>query len=167
MTLTLFRAGAIITGQYRYLLWRTWNPDAAQVAFVMCNPSTADGSSDDPTIRRCMDFAQSWGFGSLAVGNLFAYRSPSPRDLLTVADPVGPDNDAHLVQIARQSACLIAAWGCAGRYRERDRAVMEKLSAHSPRMVCLGRNADGSPKHPLYIRKGTERQCFLSSLPML
>lgn len=160
MRVMLLQSGAVIGGTYRYLLWRTWNLDAPQVTFIMCNPSTADGLVDDPTIRRCISFAQDWAFGSLSVVNLFAYRSPSPHDLLTAADPIGPLNDAYLVEAAAQSACLIAAWGCHGCYRERDREVMGLLSPYADRLFCLGTNQDGTPKHPLYIRKGTERQCF-------
>src|SRR5690349_6309203 len=111
MLLPLIQKGAIIDGVYRYLLWRTWNPEHAPVTFIMGNPSTADGQSDDPTLRRCLGFAHSWGFGGLLVVNAFAYRSPSPQDLFRVADPVGPKCDEYLIEIAKQSACLVVAWG--------------------------------------------------------
>ena len=126
----------------------------------MLNPSTADALIDDPTIRRCIDFAQRWSFGSLTVVNLFAYRSPSPQDVMLANDPVGPECDGYLLQAAAQSTCLLAAWGKHGRYLGRDRAVRELLIAYSSRFSCLNLNQDGSPKHPLYIRKGTQRQCF-------
>ena len=66
--------------QYRYALWRKW-ADGPQVLFVMLNPSTADESVDDPTIRRCISFAKAWGFGSLSVGNLFAFNRMKVRVL--------------------------------------------------------------------------------------
>lgn len=65
---------------YRYALWRRWS-DAPPVLFVMLNPSTANESQDDPTIRRCISFAKQWGHGGIIVGNLFAFRSPYPTDL--------------------------------------------------------------------------------------
>ncbi len=160
MTSALMRAGATIIDTYRYTLWREWNPDGPRITFLMLNPSTADAFVDDPTLRRCVGFAQTWGFGMLSVVNLFAYRSPSPRELLTVADPVGPENNAYILQAAAQSTCLVAAWGSYGHYCGRDCAVMELLSAYTSRMFCLARNADNTPKHPLYIRNGTERQSF-------
>ncbi|TMF61888.1 MAG: DUF1643 domain-containing protein, partial [Chloroflexi bacterium] len=60
--------------RYRYRLWRRWDGARPVVAFVMLNPSTADARRDDPTIRRCIGFAKSWGFGGVEVVNLFAYR---------------------------------------------------------------------------------------------
>jgi hypothetical protein len=162
MPLTFLESGATIDGSYRYHLWRTWNPDTQRITFIMCNPSTADGFTDDPTIRRCIDIAQAWAFGSLSVVNLFAYRSPSPQALFAVTDPVGPANETYLAQAAAQSACIIAAWGNAGQYRGRDREVMGLLSEYASRLFCLGLNQSGSPKHPLYIKKGTE--CYAFSL---
>ena len=62
------------TGQYRYWLWRLWDADLPHVCFCMLNPSKADAVTDDPTLRRCINFAKSWGYGSLSVVNLFAYQ---------------------------------------------------------------------------------------------
>jgi len=71
----MLNQGAVIdpTGDYRYSLWRVWHPKASRVAFIMLNPSQADATVDDPTIRRCIGFAQRWGYGSLEAVNLFAY----------------------------------------------------------------------------------------------
>src|SRR3546814_16904510 len=65
-------------------LWRIWDDTKPQCMFIMLNPSTADADLDDPTIRRCIGFAKSWGYGGLQVCNLFAYRSTEPRELLKV-----------------------------------------------------------------------------------
>jgi len=83
--------GAVVdkTELYRYSLWREWNIDAPKLVFIMLNPSKADAYIDDPTLRRCIGFAKSWGFGSLTVINLFAYRSTKPSELRQVNDPVG------------------------------------------------------------------------------
>ena len=67
------------TGAYRYRLWREWDVSKPSVTFVMLNPSTAGAKDDDPTIRRCLSFARSWGFGRLEVVNLCAYRATSPK----------------------------------------------------------------------------------------
>ncbi|MFG0274726.1 MAG: DUF1643 domain-containing protein, partial [Phycisphaerales bacterium] len=78
--------------RYRYSLRRRWGA-GAPCCFVMLNPSAADESYDDPTIRRCLGFARSWGYPALEVVNLFAWRTHEPRRLLETADPVGPGND--------------------------------------------------------------------------
>ncbi|WP_127580893.1 DUF1643 domain-containing protein [Paenibacillus koleovorans] len=138
------------TGAYRYSLWRIWNPDLPKVLFVMLNPSTADASIDDPTIRRCIGFAKAWGFGSLEVVNLFAYRATDPEELKKCSDPIGPNNDYHIRRAAHRADKIIAAWGTKGSLLGRDRLVMEIF--HSFPMFCLDVSKAGHPKHPLYIK---------------
>jgi hypothetical protein len=76
-------------GLYRYLLWRTWNPKANTMVWLMLNPSTADAMNDDPTIRRCIGFAQREGCGSIQVLNLYALRATKPKHLFDHPDPEG------------------------------------------------------------------------------
>lgn len=139
---------------YRYSLWREWNEDGQRLAFIMLNPSTANADTNDPTIRRCICFAQRWGFGSLEVVNLFAYRTSSPHDLRTAVDPIGIENDRHLVAAVNQADCIVLAWGNWGSLHGRDRAVCQLLS-HYPNMYCLGTNHSGQPRHPLYLKQDT------------
>jgi hypothetical protein len=131
---------------YRYALWRQW-ADGPGVLFVMLNPSTADAMHDDPTIRRCIGFAKSWGFGSLAAGNLFALRTPSPRVLAAAQSPVGADNDRWLRRLQRGAALVLAAWGNHGRMLDRAVAVQRMLT--DP--CTLGLTRAGEPRHPLYV----------------
>ena len=77
----------------------------------MLNPSTADETADDPTIRKCIALAKSWGFGSLAVGNLFAFRTPSPVVLKQAQSPVGDLNDEWLNTLQQTAALIVTAWG--------------------------------------------------------
>lgn len=86
-------------GKYRYSLSRIWDENKANVLFIMLNPSTADGDVDDPTIRRCIGFAKSWGYGGIYVGNLFAYRATDPKELLKVENPIGFENIHHLMDM--------------------------------------------------------------------
>lgn len=134
---------------YRYTLSRMWDATRPQVAFVMLNPSTADAHQDDPTIRRCVGFAKQWGFGRLAVVNLFAYRATRPADLLIADDPVGEDNDAHLLNACRASETIVCAWGNHGAHRGRDAAVCALLEDFP--LMCLGLTQRGQPRHPLYV----------------
>lgn len=137
---------------YRYTLWREWNSHLATVAFVMLNPSTADADNDDPTIRRCTNLARSWGYGSLEVVNLFAYRTSEPRQLRQALDPIGPDNDRYLLDAADRAQMLIIAWGIHGTILARDQAVLALL-ARRCNISYLRLTESGQPRHPLYLRR--------------
>ena len=143
--------GAVISpdGRYRYRLWRDW-ANTGRVTFVMLNPSTADGTEDDPTIRKCIGFAQRLGCGGFDVVNLFGLRSRNPRALQLAADPVGPGNDDHLRQAGgRSSQPIIVAWGAYGAYYpQRIAAVMGLLSRA---VRCLSVTKEGQPGHPLML----------------
>jgi len=141
-------SGALLSPcrSYRYLLWRRW-ADGPYLNFIMLNPSTADESEDDATIRRCVERAKRMEFSALSVTNLFAYRSTDPRMLKTVADPVGPDNDKALVDTATGAGMVICAWGNHGE--KRAAAVLKILSG--VRVHCLRKTKIGQPEHPLYI----------------
>jgi len=136
---------------YRYFLWREWHPSpAGYVLFVCLNPSTADETHDDPTVRRCIDFARRWGYGQLCVANLFAYRATHPRQLRAVGCPVGPDNDYWLENLSAKADMVVAAWGVHGTFAGRDREVVPLIGR---RWFCLGVTKGGQPRHPLYLRR--------------
>lgn len=133
-------------GRYRYSLWRQWAP-GPQVMFVGLNPSTADATLDDPTIRRCIGFARAWGYTGLVMTNLFAWRDTAPRKMLAADDPVGPDND-RVLKVAHGKATLtVAAWGVHGTHGGRDNNVRALL----PRLHYLRLTKGGHPGHPLYL----------------
>lgn len=149
-------------GRYRYLLTRWWGgmTDADRaMTFVMLNPSTADAAKDDPTIGRCVGFARSHGYVGIAVVNLFAYRATKPTDMWAArregADIVGPDNHRVLAKtfaLAADTRCpVVAAWGAGA---PSDRAATVRAMA-GDLLHYLTLNADGSPKHPLYIPSDT------------
>lgn len=149
-------------GLYRYTLSRHWaKADPTYALFIGLNPSTADATSDDPTLRRCMAFARDWGFGGLVLVNLFAFRATDPKDMKAAADPIGPRNDDRITTEARHAGVVVTAWGAHGRYLNRDIKVMRLLTAAGVKMVCLGRTKDGSPRHPLYLPKTAERSPVL------
>jgi hypothetical protein len=147
-------AGATISpcGTYRYTLDRVWDASLPIALFIMLNPSTADASEDDPTIRRCISFAKREGCGALTVVNLFALRSTDPGALTAHPDPVGPDNDLHIaLALGKQPEIVIAAWGAHSFARARAEAVTSIL-ALTWQVNCLGVTKDGDPRHPLYVR---------------
>lgn len=164
-------------GKYRYRLWREWRGSAPNenwkwlgakdgagaelgfpkpCVFIMLNPSTADGETDDPTIRRCVRFASDLGFDRLEVVNLFAYRATDPQAILALthdADPVGVENEEAFRGAAQDAGLLIAAWGVHGTHLGQDETAMGWLMelANKLPLHCLGMTKDGHPKHPLYL----------------
>ena len=143
-------------GTYRYSLRRQW-AEGYQVLFVMLNPSTADALAGDPTIRRCVGFAKSWGFSQLAVANLFALRSTDPHVLMRCGDidPVGPRNDEAIIGLAEESTMIVAAWGNHGIFLGRSKEVRRILGATSC-LYHLGLTKSGQPRHPLYLPGDTQ-----------
>lgn len=139
------------TGQYRYELIREWDRTKPKLAWLMLNPSTADAEQDDPTIRRCVGFSKSWGFGSLIVVNVFAYRTTYPQELKRVGfdKAIGPENADAIRSAYVRSGCMVAAFGAHSEARRRVHWYIAKR--HLRRLWCLGRTKDGSPKHPLYV----------------
>jgi hypothetical protein len=154
LTIPFATAGADISdcGLYRYSLWRTWDPAKPPVCWCMLNPSTADGSADDPTIRRCVDFAKRWGHGGIVVVNLFAFRATDPAALARTAAPVGMRNDERIHLAVGRCPLVVAAWGCGGSLFGRDAAVRRLLAFAGADVRCLGTTKGGHPRHPLYVK---------------
>ena len=138
------------TGKYRYKLWRIWNKDEPTILFIMLNPSTANAETDDPTIRRCLNFAKSWGYGGIEVVNLFALVSSDPEKLLTTPNSIGENNGQVILQASGRSKKIIVAWGAFREAIARGKEVIRLLDKFD--IYCLGRTKSGHPKHPLYLR---------------
>jgi hypothetical protein len=135
---------------YRYRLERWWDPTLRPAMFVGLNPSTANETEDDPTIRRCIRFAREWGLGGLVMLNLFALVSTDPSSLARAADPVGEANDMYLHAHARDAGVVIAAWGAFPEAHGRAAAVVEAELLGE--YAVLGLTQQGHPRHPLYMR---------------
>lgn len=152
-------------GRYRYWLARAFDSETMKDPLVVIglNPSTADDKVDDPTIRRCVGFARSWGHDGLVMLNLFALRSTDPRALYEdpAVDAVGAENDRWLsVLTGAPVRTVLCAWGVGGRLLDRGKRVTLLLLDADRPLVCLGFTKDGHPKHPLYIPKTTAPMPF-------
>lgn len=137
-------------GVYRYELTRRWG-GGPMATWIMLNPSTADATLDDQTIRRCRGFSKTWGMGGLLVVNLFALRATDPRALRTAADPVGPENDDAIHDAVVRSRVVIAAWGTHGGLLDRERHVIDLLEQVGREPLVLGLTKNGHPRHPLRV----------------
>jgi hypothetical protein len=142
--------------EYRYRLTRTWDSAKPFGLFVLMNPSNADENSDDRTIAKCCRFACSWGYGGIFVANTFAYRCTDQKRLIEASDPIGPDNDRHIIEMAQKAAIVVFAYGqpqhkaLRARGKELALLLIEKANVN-PHFLSLG--MDGTPKHPLYLKK--------------
>ena len=139
--------------KYRYVLRRIWNRKKGHVLFVCLNPSTADENVDDPTIRRCIRFAESWGLGGMVMVNLFAYRATNPKEMLAHSDPVGTSNVLYWEREHKAANVTIAAWGVHGAHMRMDKEFMRYVGGN---VHCLALTKTGHPRHPLYLKKGLE-----------
>jgi hypothetical protein len=142
---------------YRYRLSRAWDNTRPGVCWIMLNPSTATAGVDDRTIARVVSFAKAWGFGSSTVVNLFAVRAGQPSTLTRVRDPVGPYNDATILEAASSAAHVVAAWGNHGTIPNPDTGfprceeVRHLLASAGIGLNCLTVTHRGQPGHPLYL----------------
>lgn len=156
--------------RYRYTLRR---PDLQGLldrgedvcAFVLLNPSTATETEDDPTIRRCIDFARRWGFHELQIVNVYAWRSTDPKVLPHVAEPVGPSNDQAIADVVARARWVICGWG-KNAQPERVARVAEILAPARGRVFALAVNKDGSPQHPLYLPATAELRAYTPAIPV-
>lgn len=137
--------------RFRYSLRREWQGGAGRVTFVMLNPSTATEVQNDPTVERCERRARAMGYGAFQVVNIFAFRATDPADMRRAPDPIGPANDAAILDAAKWADRIICAWGTHGAHLGRGAQVTQMLRDAGHRLYHLGLTQGGAPKHPLYI----------------
>jgi hypothetical protein len=142
---------------YRYSLLRIWNQEKPTACFIGLNPSTADEKVDDPTIRRCINYAISWGYGSIVMVNLFAYRATNPDELGVAHKPVGPANMKYIINATNKCELTVCCWGTLGNLHGQDRHVLPILK--KPHYLKLTKG--GFPSHPLYLKSNLTPKLFL------
>lgn len=143
---------------YRYRLHRVWDPERPTVMWLMMNPSVATEEGDDRTVAKCQRYARAWGYGSILVGNSFAYRCTDQKRLLEVTDPVGPGNDAALLEMAGLADKVILAYGSPTHPSLRERGNRVALNLHEAGILLytLRLSKGGRPEHPLYLPASLE-----------
>jgi len=136
---------------YRYLLTRAWKT-GRRVLWILLNPSTADETKLDPTLRRCQGYSLAWGFDGFEICNMYGFRSTKPAGLWKVADPVGPGNDAQIVAAAQRADLVVVGWGGNAKI-DRARDLAAKLEDAGIDLFCLRTTLAGHPNHPLYLKR--------------
>lgn len=147
---------AVIEGDYRYELIRSWDLEKPLLGWIMLNPSTADTFSNDPTVRECIRHARHWGYGGIKICNLFAFRASRPAVMMKAVDPIGPKNNEYLLRLANTLNTVVLAWGAKGIYRGRSQEVLTLLypiraSRKDLQLKHLGTTTAGEPVHPLGV----------------
>jgi hypothetical protein len=142
--------------KYRYALYREWDQNKPLVMFIGLNPSTANETESDPTIRRVIRFAKDWGYGGLYMMNLFALVSPDPTVLIGAVDAVA-DNDYYLQMKAVECEMICFVWGAFPEAKQRAAYIASRFKG----AYCMGKTKDGHPKHPLYLPAITKPELFV------
>jgi hypothetical protein len=158
-------------GRFRYLLVRRWAELGPALPVILLNPSTADGTRDDATVRILMRFAWRWQLSGIALANLYAMRSTDPRGL-RAGDRVGPMNDRYLEQLLESAAkargWVLAGWGDQGRaledFGERVIKLCMLCAKHGVELHALGTTKGGQPWHPLRKSLALQPQPWLSEV---
>lgn len=142
---------------YRYDLRRQWGPDPRYVAFLLLNPSTADGLVDDPTVRRGVGFTKAWGYHHMYFVNRYAWRATEPDELLRVGldKATGPENFQVLARVLSGADLIVVAWGA---HKAAAAPLPPMLTALLADAMCLGMTKSGAPKHPLYLPANAQLQ---------
>ncbi len=145
-------------GTYRYLLGRWVGEDRlGLVVFLLLNPSTADATKNDPTLRRGMGYARSWGYSQLEFTNLYAFRASKPKVMQAARDRgvdiVGPKNDQYITEAARRADLVVMAWGAHPAALPRVEAVCQLVTSTGKALHCIDTTDAGQPNHPLMLRK--------------
>ena len=154
MALRYTKATAIFSkdGTKRYQLYREWDATKKTILFVLFNPSSASATQDDPTLRRVVGFASSWGFGRVLVGNLYPHCSPSPKKVPHLG-VYSPKNKAQVASMCSKVSTVVYAWG-------QNHPVPKWLTAlvAAPKVIALTKA--GLPKHPLYLPATAQLQAY-------
>jgi hypothetical protein len=148
---------------YRYRLVHVWDSHMPRLGVVGHSWSATNEWRSDATVRRCIGFARAWGYGGIDIGNLFGLQTAGARKLLSVDDPVGPDNDSHLAAMCADNDLILLAWGSRA---DPDRAhavaqMLWHLGEHcGGSLAVLGWTECGQPRHPLTAPRDSTPECL-------
>jgi hypothetical protein len=142
-------------GLFRYRLDRDLGGDGAAALILGVNPSDADAEKNDQTIRKDLGFCERYGWGWLTKGNLFSLVATDVNELKTAPDPVGPENNEHLIAMLKEADIVIVAWGRAAKLpkslRYRIGEVVAMAKSLGVELWCFGTCDDGQPRHTLML----------------
>lgn len=148
---------------HRYVLWRIWNRTKLPLIVIGLNPSSATEKILDPTCRRDINFAKTWGYGGFVKLNLHSYRSTDPDNLYIRAAQIGRVNhdvvtggilnDEYIKELCQpdKAGMVLAAWGNHGKLFGRGNEVLHMLTEEGIQVHALRVTKQGQPWHSLYL----------------
>ena len=145
-------SGAVFTDDrtHRLYLWRRWDKESPWVMFIGLNPSTADERLNDPTVRRCIGFAEKWGYGGMFMCNVFTLVSTDPKKL-NVETPIVMCASLAMKVIRDRCREAVAGWGDLITQVRQGEERVERIKQDLSPLHCLGVTKQGNPRHPLYL----------------
>jgi hypothetical protein len=139
-------------GKHRYALWRIWDESKPLVMFIGLNPSTANHKTNDPTIESVIRISKYNGYGGFYMMNCWSFIATEPKYLDTKSGLI--ENDEWLTKIAGICKDVVFAWGnfqiVRGHLKD---SMFKKLF---PNALCICKNKNGSPGHPLFKKGDTK-----------
>lgn len=147
--------------KYRYVLTRDVNIlGEKKFGYFGINPSIADETIDDRTIKKLIVFTKLNGGSEFLIGNVFARIATDVNDLSGVDDPKGVDNAKYIKEIIEKSDVLVPCWGSRSKVNKELRGeldeLMEILKSSGKPVLCFGLTKSGDPIHPLMLPYSTK-----------
>ncbi|WP_408375159.1 DUF1643 domain-containing protein [Paraburkholderia nemoris] len=143
-------------GRYRPLLVRRWAKGDSFALWIGMNPSTATGEVDDPTVQREWTYTRSrLGVSAYVKANVMDYRATDPKALLAEGiEPQSESNQNTILEQARNARYVVLAFGALTKAQRRYASeLVTALETEGIPLFCLDFTADGSPRHPLYVKQ--------------
>ena len=140
---------------HRFTLFRYWGDVDDYACGISMNPSGAAEDVSDPTVDgMCKRARGYWGVGAYYQLNVMSIRGTYSADLPSAGIVSLPENDEWIRRIASKARLVVVSWGNPGEKSGRGEAVKQILRevCDPAKVVCFGKNKNGSPVHPLYQR---------------
>jgi hypothetical protein len=149
-------------GKYRYVTWtQLGGGTKGTLLLVSLQPLTGSASANS-AFEKAKAFAAGLGYGTMAVVSLFSALALSKDDAQTILDPIGPETDRYITELAAEASLILLAWGDYPRIGPRVTAFLRLTKTHDLFAVQVSRN--GAPAHPLAWKMKAPK-LFRSGIP--
>ncbi len=118
------------------------------LGIVGLNPSIIKNGKNS-TVSILSQIALREGYDSLVITNLYGYITPNPKDLKTIEDPVGSENDIWIQDMINTCDKVLCIWGNSGL---EDR-INKILPLIKDKAYTIGLTKSGQPRHILHTKK--------------
>lgn len=153
---------------YRYCLIGNINAKNPLVVLGL-NPSTADNSKPDPTMKRVIHFMEQNGFDGFIMINLYPLRTSSPKELKKhgVKNEIHEENLKKIrlyIQNLKKPACILLGFGTnieiIPKLKDYLKDIVSECQNYKPKWYCLCITKYGHPGHLLYLPENLKLNDF-------